>query len=381
MIHRLKKSPGLRLSLTILGMCLFFSCAPAYAGLFDIIPGVGQTKRAELSDSADKAAAFKDAFSDSGALVPAVTPADFALRKVAIASFQIEFVTEHLGTGRSSEAAAVKTYTLKGVSDAQMQAVADKMYREFAALLVKRGFEVLPTEALMNTSFKTELMVPNDVPLHYDSKGAISDVAYATGVIKHGTKADDHQASVTVTAKGTAPNAFESKFMSAPAARNAADELGIAVVQARLKVGFMQIDASGGFSADVEGKPRNVLVIKDSRYDVFWPTSKMALFVLKKPVLLSNSVSDKVTELGMTNTEKAGLVAQGAFGAVAGFVGFGKSFGGSKGLVDSAENVANTAHSAINSGRFEVTAGDDYEEKISKDVRLVLEMYAEALPK
>jgi len=366
-----------RLPAPIIGIALFFACTPAQAGLFDILPGMGQTKRVELTDNADKADVFKQAFPENNP----IAPADFTQRKIAIASLQIEFVTEHLGTGRSNDAAAVKTYTLKGVTDTQMQSVADNMYREFAALLTKRGFEVVPTEALMNTSFKTELMVPNDAPVHYDSKGAISDAAYAAGVIKHAKKADNHQAGVTVTAKGTAPNAFETKFMSAPAARNAADELGIAVVQARLTVGFMQIDASGGLSSDVEGKPRNVLAIKDSRYEVFWPASKMAMFSLKKPVLLSNSVSDKVTELGMTTTEKVGVVAQGVFGAVSGLVGLGKNIGETRGLADAAGNLANTAHSAVNSGHFEVTAGDDYEEKVSKDIRLALEMYAEALPK
>lgn len=377
MFDSLKNLMGWRLPAPIIGIALFFSCTPAQAGLFDILPGMGQTQRVELTDNADKADVFKQAFPENNP----IAPADFTQRKIAIASLQIEFVTEHLGTGRSSDAAAVKTYTLKGVTDAQMQSVTDNMYREFAALLTKRGFEVMPTEALMNTSFKAELMMPNDGPVHYDSKGAISDAAYAAGVIKHGKKADNHQAGVTVTAKGTAPNAFETKFMSAPTARNAADELGIAVVQARLTVGFMQIDASGGLSVDVEGKPRNVLAIKDSRYDVFWPTSKMARFSLKKPVLLSNSVSDKVTELGMTATEKAGAVAQGVFGAVSGLVGFGKNIGETRGLADAGVNVANTAHSALNSGHFEVTAGDDYEEKISQDIRLALEMYAEALPK
>lgn len=382
MFDSLKNLMGWRLPAPIIGVALFFSCTPAQAGLFDILPGMGQTQRVELTDGADKAAMFTQAFSEGGALTPSVSPADFALRKVAIASFQIEFVTEQVGTGRNGDGAAVKTYTLKGVTDAQMQAVTDKMYREFAALLTKRGFEVMPTEALMNTSFKAELMVPNDGPVHYDSKGAISDAAYAAGVLKHASKADEHQAGVTVTAKGTAPHAFETKFMSLPAARNAADELGIAVVQARLTVGFMQIDAAtGGLSQNVEGKPRNVLAIKDSRYDVFWPTAKMALFALKKPVLLSNSVSDKVTELGMTTTEKTGAVAQGVFGAVTGFVGLSRRPGEVSGLAGAAGNLTGTVQSAMNSGHFEVTAGSDYEEKISRDIKLALEMYAEALPK
>ncbi|NOU01495.1 MAG: hypothetical protein HOO95_07985, partial [Gallionella sp.] len=33
------------------------------------------------------------------------------------------------------------------------------------------------------------------------------------------------------------------------------------------------------------------------------------------------------------------------------------------------------------SGKFEVTAGADYEQKLSQDLGLVLALYAEALPK
>jgi len=49
--------------------------------------------------------------------------------------------------------------------------------------------------------------------------------------------------------------------------------------------------------------------------------------------------------------------------------------------VDTAASVGQTAYSAANSGKFEVTADPDYEEKVGKDLALVLQLYAQALPK
>lgn len=351
-----------------------------HAGLFDKLTGAGQPTFIELSESTSPAEAFKQAFPDTAA------PESIAPRKIAIAAFQIEFVTTHMGTANSGETKSEKTYTLKGTTPAQMQNVTEKMHREFATLLTQRGYEVLPASSLQSTSFKTELAVPNEGPVVRDDNGSISDLANTAGLIKN--KGDKNMASVTATAKGTAPNAFETKFMAAPAAQDAANEAGIAVVQVRLKLNFMQFDDTGGFGfAKMEGKPRNMIAAKESRIDVFWPSSKMVQFAQKNPVLLPGGVADKATELNMSTGDKAAVVAKGLMGAATGFLGFGAGSNGrfmpGSGVasVDAATSIGQTAYSASNSGKFEVTAEADYENKISKDLMLALQLYAQALPK
>lgn len=374
------------LGLVLLGGVSLLGATGVQAGLLDNLRSAGQSSVVELTDSADKAAAFKEAFSDPGALAAAIGPANFSLHKVAIAAFQIEFVTEQVGTARAGETKSDKSYTLKGVTEAQMQGLTEKMYHELATLLIKRGFEVVPTAELLKTSFKGELMAPNDGPVKTDENSLLGDVANSTDLVKR--SGNSSMVSVTATAQGTAPGAFKTKFLAPPAARAAADELGIAVVQVRLKLNFMQLDDTGGFGfAKLEGTPRNSLALRDSRLDVFWPGAQMAQFAVKKPVRLPNAVASDVTEVAMTTTDKAGAAAKGLFGVAQGIMGFGA---GSKGQfvagskmtqLDAAGSAAQTAVSLSNSGRFEVTAQGDYEEKLSSDIRLALQMYVEALPK
>lgn len=374
------------LVLTLLAGANLLGAGSVRAGLLDKLGSAGQSSVVELTDSVDKAAAFKEAFSEAGALAEASGPANFSLHKVAIAAFQIEFVTEQVGTARSGETKSDKSYTLKGVTEAQLQGVTEKMYHEFATLLIKRGFEVVPTAQLLKTSFKGELMAPNDGPVKTDENSLLGDVANSTDLVKR--TGNSSMVSVTATAKGTAPGAFKTRFLAPPAARAAADELGIAVVQVRLKLNFMQFDETGGFGvAKLEGKPRNSLALRDSRLDLFWPGSQMAQFALKKTVLLPSAVANDVTEVAMTTTDKAGAAAKGLLGVAQGIMGFGA---GSRGQfvpgskmtqLDAAGSAAQTAVSISNSGRFEVTAQGDYDEKLGSDIRLALQMYVEALPK
>ncbi|MDD5028957.1 MAG: hypothetical protein PHH58_05550 [Rhodoferax sp.] len=356
------------------GLLMLVSTWSAQAGLFDKLLNAGEPKFVELSDNSNMAEVFKQAFPD----VP--LPDATAPRKLVIGAFVVEFVTSQRA-GADSE----KTYTLKGVTPVQMQNITEKLHREFATLLTQRGYEVLPASVLHNTAFKTELVVPNEGPVVVDDTGSVSDMANTAGLIKQ--KGETQMASVTATAKGTAPKVFESKFLVLPVAREAANETGLAVIQVRLKLNFMQFDF--GFTK-IDGKPRNTLATKDSRIEVFWPTSKSTQLALKTPVVLPSGVAEKITELDMSTGEKAAVVAKGLYGAANSLLGFGPSSGGGaprfvagSGMtqVDAVASIGLTAHSAANSGKFEVTAEADYEEKVGKDLALVLQLYAQAIPK
>jgi len=365
-------------SLLLLGLC-----APAQAGLFDKLTGGEKPKRVELNESSDKALVFKEAFSPDSSFAPAVKPAELTLRKVAIAAFQVEFVTQHIASagkkGGLGGGGLEKIFTLKGTSPEQMLAMTEKLNQQFKDLLMQRGYEIVPSEALLNSSFKSELTNADGTPLHKDEKDGVLGSAKSMGLIGRGS-GDSHGSSVVVTAQGTAPGVFEAKF-GMPAAMKLADELGIAVIQARMQVSFMQIDTSNEalFSgAEAEGKPRNMLAMQKSNLSVFWPTSKMATFTLNKSLLLPGSVAEKVTEIAMTDGEKVGAGAKLALSALGGFFGSG---GGTGGLAQAAGDIGGTAGSISGSGKFDVTVGADYPAKVLQDLGLAVSLYAEALPK
>lgn len=380
MTSKLRKlsAPFLALALTA-SLC----AAPAHAGLFDKLTGGEKPKRVELSDTSDKADVFKQAFSDEGPFASAAKPADFAVRKIAIGGFQIEFVTQHIATASSSGgiggSGLEKTFTLKGATEAQMAEVTEKLFQQFKTLLTQRGYEVLPAEALLNSSFKSELGNADATPQRKDEKDGVLGSARSIGLIGRST-GDTHGGSVIVTAQGTSPNVFEMKF-GMPAGMKVADELGVAVVQARFQVNFMQVDTSNQAllsTAEAEGKPRNMLAAGGSSFTVFSPGSKMAQFAVKKSILLPSSVADTATELAMTDTEKASAGAKMALSAVGGFFGFG---GGSGGLAQAAGDLGGTVRSVGGSGKFEVTTDANYSSKLAQDLGLALGLYVEALPK
>ena len=356
-------------------LCLLFS-THATAGLFDKMTGGEKPQRVELTESSDKAAVFKQAFSDDGAFAPVAKPAEFAVRKVAISSFQVEFVTQQIGSGAGSGGGSgggsvEKTFTLKGATDEQMVAITEKLHQQFKDLLKQRGYEVLPADALINSSFKNELTNADGTPIRADEKDSVLGPARSMGLIGRST-GDSQGASVTVTAQGTAPKVFALKY-GIPSSMKLANELGIAVIQARMQVNFMQIDSSNTALlsvAETEGKPRNMLAATGSQISVFWPDSKAAYFAVKKSVSLPGSAASEVTKLEMTGGDKTAVAGKVALNVIGGLLGF--SNGGGLGA---------TAASVAGSGKFEVTANADYEQKLSQDLGLALGLYAEALPK
>ncbi|NOU01367.1 MAG: hypothetical protein HOO95_07330, partial [Gallionella sp.] len=298
-------------------LCLLFS-THATAGLF----GNAEPTLVELTASSDNAAVFKQVFPDTA------KPADFAVRKVAIAGFQVEFVTQHIAAGGSNgtngKASSVeKTFTLKGTTDEQMSAMTEKLHQQFKDLLKQRGYEVLPEDALMSSSFKSELTNADGKPTRVDEKDSVLGSAASMGLI--GRKAGDtHAGSVTVTAKGTSPSVFGLGFkLGTPPTMKLANELGVAVIQVRMQVNFMNVDAGNdgglfGSAAHAEGTPQNMLGATGSQISVFWPDSKAAYFAVKKSIWLPNQVSDKATELTSTTGEKVGSIAKGAASVLGG---------------------------------------------------------------
>jgi hypothetical protein len=365
---------GMRTQHTLRFLCFALALGTALAptaqaqGLFG---GLLSSKPAllELTDSADKGALFIKAFSDSGALARDVKRADFAERKVVIASFQIEFATEQVGQAESvSGSSAERIYTLLGVTDERMQAMTDGAYAAFVETLKKRGYEVLPTNALDAGSFKPELANVDKPPVKKE-RGTALKVLKAGGGTR--SELDKDNISIIATAKGTAPDVWGGAFKT-PTALKVADELGAATIQLRLKVNFSRMD-DAGTAGNSGAKPKNTLGTQTTRMQVFAPGAKWSEFALKRAVILPNSAADKAVEVGSTGGEKTAAVASGAASVLFGFL---------KGGISGAASAGGAmAGQAAESGNFTVTADANYDTNTSKDIALALEMMAEALPK
>ena len=102
-------------------------------------------------------AAFKPAERQASLLKisDAGKPALAGLQKVAISSFQVEFVTKGAASassyeiGRQGRAGTNMVVSLVGVGAADFQAMTDKLHADFVADLKALGLEVLPTEQVL----------------------------------------------------------------------------------------------------------------------------------------------------------------------------------------------------------------------------------------
>ena len=344
---------------------------PAHAGLFDKLTGADKPVRLELTDSTDKAATFIKAFSDSGALARDIKPAEFTHRKIAISSFQITFATEQVAYATAAgigSSAVEKVYTLQEVSQERLQSLTDAAYSDFADVLKKRGYEVLAPSTLKADSFKAAMANANQPPVKWERSG-LSKLATGGG---SKDKLDQDNVTITATAKDTSPEMGGFDFK--PAAMTLADEVGAAVIQVRLKISFARFDDSGMYGySEIDDKPQNMLGGKGTLIQVFAPGSIRVDFTPKKSVILPHRAADKATEVGMTNTEKAGTTAMTALSVFGGFL--------KGGISGAAAEAGSAAHSIGGSGKYAVTPDAAYEANTGKDIALALEMIAEALPK
>ena len=344
---------------------------PTHAGLFDKLTGADKPVRLDLTESTDRATTFIKAFSDSGALARDIKPADFPERKIVISSFQITFATEQVGYATAAgigSTAVEKVYTLQDVQPERLQTLTDTAHTAFTGILKKRGYEVLPQSALNADSFKAAMAGANQAPVKWERSG-LSKLAGGGG---NQNELDKDNVTVTATAKNTSPEMGGFDFK--PAAMTLADEVGAAVIQVRLKIKFARFDDSGMYGySEIDDKPQNMLGAKGTLVQIFSPGTKRADFTQKKSVLLPHRAADKATEVGMTNTEKAGTTAMTALSVFGGFL--------KGGLAGAAGEAGGAAHSIGGSGKYLVKADGDYEANTSKDISLALEMLAEALPK
>lgn len=334
----------------------------------------GAPKRVEISENSDKAANFKEAFKPEGMFAKTADLVSTNTKKIVIAGFQLEFATEQKGVSPGGGSAAGlasttdKIYTLKGVSDAQLQLLTDKAYTDFVGHLVKSGYEVLPPNVLQNTDYKDKFAKVNQPPVHHE-RGMAMDVLFGNG----GNKEVDN-ASVIVTAKDTSPDVFSSMMMGWGAGSKTAEALQANIIQLRMKVNFARFEDSGAWLyTDVDGKPQNCIGIKGSSMQVFSPDAKVSTYSLAKTVLLPNRLAESVTPVAASAARTTERASGGAFRALVGLA--------TGDIAAVAGGATGAAHSALASDNFELTVPSNYEELMMKDLSLAMNMMAEAFPK
>lgn len=350
--------------------------APASAsaqGLLGKVFGESKPPVVDLADKTDFAAAFGEAFQQPGALAHAFRRPDFKERRIALASFVVEFPTELVGSSAGGAGAKKVSYTyfLRNTQPAQMQAVADKAHADFVSALQARGYEVLGGQALATPGFKN-IWAEGRTPPESKERGALSK-------LMGNSETTVDNASVIVTATGTAAAQGFSIMSSGPLG-NLARELGVPVAAVRIKLNFTRIDDAGGFAwAEVDAKPQNVVAVKGTQVDIYAPDRNQWNLPLQRALILPHAVADKAERMQVATGERASAVASVGVSAVLGFLG-GSGRGGLSGAVGGT-NAQDVATALGESQNFEIKAGADYEKNTGDDLQLVAQMLAQAFPK
>jgi hypothetical protein len=362
---------GLLLSAVALSLLMqsHFADAALLSKLFE-----GAPKRVEVTESSDKAADFKEAFKSEGMFAKSPNLISTNTKKIVIAGFQLEFATEQKGIspGGGSDAGLAsttdKTYTLKGITDSQLQAITDKSYANFVASLVKNGYEVLLPDTLINTEYKDKFAKINQPPVHHE-RGVAVDLLFGNGDNK-----EVDNASVIVSAKDTSPEVFSGMMMGWGSGPKAAESLHANIIQLRMKVNFARFEDKGTWLySDIDGKPQNAIGIKGTNMQVYSPGSKIAIFPLSKTVLLPNRLAESVTPVSATAGRTTERATGGTLRALVGLA--------TGDVAAIAGGTTGAAHSVMASDNFELTAPSNYEDLMIKDLSLALNMMTEAFPK
>ncbi len=172
-------------------------------------------------------------------------------RKIVVDQFGVEFVTTLKARGSGGGSSANMDAKLEGVSDAAMQALADRAYQDTVAALTQAGFEVVSSDELQAHPLYKELMgkVAHDSPYVVDDKGAYSRIFAPTGMKAVFRSGKDLRGSI-----GDRMDAFNSKYQGDFS--EVAKGLGVYLVRFHYLASFGTATASKGFLANMTGKAR-----------------------------------------------------------------------------------------------------------------------------
>jgi hypothetical protein len=243
------------------------------------------------------------------------------LRRVALPSFQVEFVTRSgaqastsgfAAAGRSSVSAY---YSLVGVGEADFQALTDQLYADFVRDLQQMGLEVVPLAQLQASPAYRKLVAgAAPAPLSKSGGGTRSLVLAPAGRQIYG--------SALAAAKSDSMFGAFSALANTGAMMGAvfdtidlAKELDASIIELRLVVDFAQIGSSdkGFFSrlsstASVDGKVQPALLAGASMMSVQNATMR-SVVTLRNPLLLPPEAISGLREATTTSTQVGNVAA------------------------------------------------------------------------
>lgn len=158
------------------------------------------------------------------------------VKRVVIPYFQVQFVTASKKSSNRAWASLSQSYSLEGISPADMQAIADDLYDKFVATLGAQGISVVGLDEAKAASPNLTKLLSTAVPAPFAGKtsdGTTSTIATAKGLPIYFHISDPE--------RGSMANIGSRAYWDQPAA---AKELNAALVGVRIAVNFVEQSSS-----------------------------------------------------------------------------------------------------------------------------------------
>ena len=330
------------------GVLLLGLVSTAQAGLL----GGSKPKAVALQDGVDIAQAYQFAVE-----APKFTKYFKPSRKVAITSFRVQIATgaqesstrrQFLGGGAMSS--STLAVTLGGVSEEQVQAIADRLYDDYVQMLTNSGYTVVPADELAaNPEFRklvgdgAETRSKGGV-LSANSRivGVAHKASFSPGAVQMGSIRTENKISETLGAMvlhvNLGVNFASLKEMNWFDVKTAPCQVGDDGTCAQLGSGVkgeVRQSMSPAGEGDAGQLSGNIDVITQWTFDQY---------KLKAPVVFASEV---VEEVGANSSQSGGLLSR--------------------------MTSATASHNLV--------ATADYSDKVTRDLHLALEMFNQGLPK
>jgi hypothetical protein len=214
------------------------------------------------------------------------------LKKVAIPSFQVEFTVQNVASAWSSSTDGVTSSKMKvrlsGPDKAMMQAITDRLYDRVVADLESAGLEVVPFDVVRQNEayqkFKARHKPSPELMSTQDGKS----VFFAPhGMPVYFRSNDERLNALAALGKGgftVHPQNYEPKI---------ADDLGAAVLRARMVIDIAKQKTGGGYFASgssVKTQAALSIVPEYTEYMFLTPGSGTATIVLDKEVSAAEQI-------------------------------------------------------------------------------------------
>ncbi len=319
-----------------------FKCLAATLAFSALLPLAAQSKDDPTPVTLD--ASFKASEQANRLFRVAEGKALKDVKKVAVPLFSVEFViadaqrAETSGFAAGGRASSTLAYTLKGVDEADFQAITTTLYERFLADLKSAGIEVVPYEQVAALpSFKKLAAGGVPSPIKSDSVITVAPPGmpiYGFNKVQTGGTGSGSALFGALSQMGAGFGAIGAVMDTVTLQQ----ELGAVVIEVQMKVNFVQLTNNNkGFlgrmasSASVDSKVQPS--VGSATFSVMSATR--GTLTLTQPLALDAAAFSDVRKKESSTGEKAGLVAVAVLGALIG--------GGNSSTRDDMEAVADPA--------------------------------------